>query len=196
VIIPPDLARAAEILATLLGAAYVILAARRDRLCWIAGILASGLLGALSYQRALPMQAGLQVYYIAISIYGWWNWSRASGGGGLPVGWAPAKWHLLAALIILPLSWLSAEWLALETRAAWPLLDSLTTWASVYATWLVARARIDNWLYWIVIDIVLAYLYYMQDSPIFALQFLAFAGLAVAGFFSWRRRLGAQVMTA
>lgn len=191
-IIPPDLARAAEILATLLGAAYVILAARRSRLCWIAGSLASALLGALSYQRGLPMQAGLQVYYIGVSAYGWWNWSRAAAGQELPVGWAPARWHLLAALVILPLSWLSAGLLARETQAAWPLLDSLTTWTSVYATWLVARARIDNWLYWIVIDLVLAYLYYMQDSPIFALQFVAFSGLAVAGFLSWHRRLRGQ----
>ena len=98
--------------------------------------------------------------------------------------------------MILPLSWFTAGLLARETQAAWPLLDSLTTWFSLFATWLVARARIENWLYWIVIDGVLVYLYYMQSLPIIAFQFAAFMVLAVAGLIAWRRRLVAQRVAA
>ena len=58
---------------------------------------------------------------------------------------------------------LSARWLAAETDAAWPLLDSLTTWFSLLATWLAARAKLENWLYWIVIDGVLVFLFYVQQ---------------------------------
>ena len=190
----PELVRTAEIAATLLGAAYVILAARRNRLCWAAGALSSVLVGALSFMRELPMQGALNAYYVGMAVYGYWNWSRMSGEGELPVGTLPLRWHIVAAACIVPLSWATASLLARETQAAWPLLDSLTTWFSLFATWLVARARIENWIYWIIIDGVLVYLYYMQGLPIIALQFGVFMALALSGFIVWRRRLGAQVV--
>jgi nicotinamide mononucleotide transporter len=196
VTLTPELANAAEIATAVLGAAYVLLAARRNRLCWVAGALSAALLAVLSLLRGLPMQGGLQVYYIVMAVYGFWNWTRVEQRGELPVGYAPIHWHLLAALAILPLSWFSAGWLARETQAAWPLLDSLTTWFGIFATWLAARARIENWLYWIVIDGVLVYLYYMQGYPIVAAQFLAFTAMALAGFVAWRRRMRAQVAAA
>jgi nicotinamide mononucleotide transporter len=192
VTLSPELVRSAEILATLLGAAYVILAARRDRLCWAAGGLSSILVGALSFVRELPMQGLLNVYYVGMAVYGYWNWTRMSREGELPVGRLPLRWHLVAAACIVPLSWGTASVLARETQAAWPLLDSLTTWFSLFATWLVARARIENWIYWIAIDGVLVYLYYMQGLPVIALQFAVFMGLALSGFIAWRRRLGDQ----
>ena len=190
----PEVVRAIEIVATLFGAAYVILAARRNRICWLAGAASSALVGYLSVVRELPMQGALNVYYVGMSAYGWWNWSRMSGEGELPVRTLALKWHLLAALVLVPLSWVTAELLARETQAAWPLLDSLTTWFALFATWLVARARIENWIYWIVIDGVLVYLYYMQGLPVVALQFAAFMGLALAGFIAWRRRLVVQAV--
>jgi nicotinamide mononucleotide transporter len=190
----PETSRLLEILATVFGVAYVVLAAMRWRLCWIAGAIGAALLGVVSYEKGLPMQAGLQGFYIAVSVYGFWNWGRSEVRGELPVGYAPFWWHLAAAAVILPLSWFSAGLLASETRAAWPLADSLTTWASVFATWLATRARIENWVYWVVIDGVLVYLYYMQDAPIIALQMLAFTGMALGGFLAWHRRLRRQVV--
>ncbi len=190
----PESIRTIEIVATLLGAAYVILAARRNRLCWAAGALSSALVGLLSLVRELPMQAALNVYYVGMAGYGFWNWTRMGAEGELPVGTLAPRWHLMAAVVIVPLSWVTAEILARETQAAWPLLDSLTTWFSLFATWLVARARIENWIYWIIIDGVLVYLYYMQGLPVIALQFAAFMGLALAGFIAWRRRLSTQVV--
>jgi nicotinamide mononucleotide transporter len=192
----PEIVRTAEIVATLLGAAYVVLAARRNRLCWLAGALSAAVVGALSVMRELPMQGALNVYYVGMSVYGYWSWTRTSQQGELPVGTLPLRWHLLAAAVIVPLSWFTANLLARETQAEWPLLDSLTTWFSLFATWLVARARIENWAYWIVIDGVLVYLYFMQGLPVLALQFAAFMGLAVAGLVAWRRKLGAQQVAA
>jgi nicotinamide mononucleotide transporter len=186
---------ATQIVATLFGAAYVVLAARRNRLCWLFGALSAALLGALSFIGELPMQGALNAYYVGMSVYGYWNWTRASESSELPVGTLALRWHLAAAAIIVPLSWFTAAFLATETQAAWPLLDSLTTWFALFATWLVARARIENWIYWIVIDGILVYLYYMQDLPVVAAQFAVFTGLALAGFIAWRRRLVAQAVT-
>lgn len=185
-----------EILATLAGVAYVVLAARRNRLCWIAGAASSALVALLSALSGLPMQAGLNVFYVLMALYGWWAWTRSAGGGELPVGVWPLGAHIGVALALLAVTWLSARVLATETRAAWPLLDSLTTWFSLFATWLTARAKIENWLYWVFIDGVLVFLYYVQDHPLVALLNVLYVIIAIAGFISWRRRFQAQAVPA
>jgi nicotinamide mononucleotide transporter len=189
VTLPAGLLKSFEILAMLTGAGYAILAARRNRLCWVAGAVSSAFAALLAGLRALPMQSALQVFFVAMSVYGWWSWTRSSTEGELPVGLWPHSWHLGAALLLIALSFVSAHLLAAETHAAWPLLDSLTTWFSLLATWLAARAKLENWLYWIAIDGVLVYLFYVQDLPFLALLNLLFIGIAVAGFIAWRRKL-------
>jgi nicotinamide mononucleotide transporter len=196
VTLPAGTLTAFEVLSTLAGAAYAVLAARRNRLCWIAGAISAALLAVLAGLQDLPMQSGLQVFYVVMSVYGWLNWTRASSQGELPVGTWPWQWHLGAAVALVLLSYLSAYWLAERTHAEWPLLDSLTTWFSLLATWLAARAKIENWIYWIVIDGVLVFLFYMQKLPLISLQFLVLIVIAAGGFVAWRRRLPAQAASA
>jgi nicotinamide mononucleotide transporter len=191
-----ELIRTAEVVAALLGTAFVVLAAYRKRACWLAGAASSALVGALSLVGKLPMQGALNGYYVLMSIYGYWNWTRAAGRGELPVGTLPLRWHLLAAVILVPLSWFTASLIASELQSAWPLIDSLAFWFSLFATWLQARARIENWIYWIIIDGVLVFLYYDRGMTIIALQFAAFTLLAVAGFVEWQRKLRAQLVPA
>jgi nicotinamide mononucleotide transporter len=196
VTLPAGLLKSFEILAMLTGAGYAILAARRDRLCWVAGAVSSACAALLAGLRALPMQSALQVFFVGMSVYGWLSWTRSSNEGELPVGVWPNSWHLGAAVVLIALSFLSARLLAAETHAAWPLLDSLTTWFSLLATWLAARAKLENWLYWIAIDGVLVYLFYVQELPYLALLNVLFIGIAAAGFVAWRRRLQAQAVPA
>src|SRR3954470_11116812 len=108
------------------GAGYAVLAARRNRLCWVAGAVSSAGAAWLAGMRGLPMQSGLQVFFVFMSVYGWLNWTRSAQQGELPVGRWPIGWHAVAAVAIALLSLASARLLAAETRAAWPLLDSLT----------------------------------------------------------------------
>jgi nicotinamide mononucleotide transporter len=196
VTLPAGLLKSLEIFAMLTGAGYAILAARRNRLCWVAGAVSSLCAALLAGLRALPMQSALQVFFVGMSVYGWLSWTRSAAAGELPVGLWPHSWHLGAALVVIALSFVSASLLATGTQAAWPLLDSLTTWFSLLATWLAARAKLENWLYWIAIDGVLVYLFYVQDLPFLALLNLLFIGIAVGGFIAWRRRLQAQSVPA
>jgi nicotinamide mononucleotide transporter len=93
--------------------------------------------------------------------------------------------HLLTWVAILLASAFSARWLATETQAAWPFLDSVTTWASLLATWLVARMKLENWLYWIATDSVLVFLFVQQGSVSVACLFAAYLVISVFGFVSW-----------
>ena len=194
--LPAGLLKSFEILATLTGVGYVILAARRNRWCWIIGAVSSALIALLAGLAQLPMQGGLQLFYVGMSVFGWWSWTRSSVAGELPVGVWPYSWHLGAALVLTALSLLTAHWLARETDAAWPLLDSFTTWFSLLATWLQARARLENWLYWIAIDVVLVFLFYARGRPLLALLNLIFIAIAAAGYIAWRRRLRSQAVPA
>jgi len=157
--------------------------------------LSSALAAVLAGLRGLPMQSGLQIFFVGMSVYGWVSWTRQLSQGELPVGLWPFQWHLGAALVVMVLSFISAHLLAARTDAAWPYLDSLTTWFSLLATWLAARAKLENWLYWIAIDGVLVFLFYVQDLPFLALLNVLFIGIAAGGYIAWRRKLQAQPVT-
>ena len=185
-----------NLLALATGVAYAVLAARRNRLCWIAGAVSSICAGILFAMGKLPMLAALQVFYVGMSVYGWWSWRRISSGGELSVGVWPAAWHLGAALVLVAASFASAYWLRPSSVADWPLLDSLTTWFSLFATWLAARARLENWLYWVVINAVTVFLSYSQKVWGMAVLSVLLMGIAVSGYIAWRRQYLAQAVPA
>jgi nicotinamide mononucleotide transporter len=170
--------------AVVLGLAYVLLAARRSRWCWVAGALSSLILAVLAWQARLPMQAALNIWYVLMSAYGWYHWSRESG---TVIRLWPAWKHLAGVATSLILAAFAASWLSSGTQAAWPYLDSATTLLSLLATWLVARMVLENWIYWIVIDAALVFLFAAQGLVFVALQFVIYLVVAVAGFISWIR---------
>ena len=176
---------AVEAISAVLGLAYLLLAMRRNRWCWVAGGVSSAMLAYLSLRAHLPMQAALQIYYVAMSVYGYWYWSRTSAKSGQAITTWPVSGHLLACAAVVAASLLSARWLARETQAAWPYLDSLTTWGSLLTTWLVARVKLENWLYWVFIDAALVFLFAAQALYLFALLNALYVIIAFAGFLSW-----------
>jgi nicotinamide mononucleotide transporter len=177
-----------EAASVVLGIGYVVLAVRRQRLCWVFGGLSSALLVYLYARSRLPMQALLNLYYVAMSFYGYVQWTRSPSAAASPgVGTLALRFHVLAWLVIPLGAFLTARWLAVETAAAWPFLDALTTWASLFTTWLTARARLENWLYWIVIDALVAAMSAAQGLVFVALLFVLYLGVAVVGFLAWWR---------
>lgn len=185
---------ALEGLAVVLGVIYVLLILKRNRLGWVAGAGSSMIYVYLAARAHLPMQSLLQGYYVLMSVYGWRNWTRAEQQQAGGIGRWPARNHALALLAIVLLSVLTAQWLRRETHAAWPYLDSMTTWISLFATWLVARLKLENWLYWIGADCVMAYLFAAQGYPFTALLFLTYMLIAVFGFREWLKKYRLQAV--
>jgi nicotinamide mononucleotide transporter len=175
----------AEVVAVVMGLAYVLLTVRRNRWCWVAGGISSLILAVLAAQSRLPMQSGLQVWYVLMSVYGWLQWSQPAAGR--IVVWSAGR-HLAGVIASLAVAALAARWLAAETQAAWPLLDAATTTLSLFATWQVARMVRESWLYWIVIDAVLLVLYATQGLMLTAVLFAIYWVVAVAGYIAWRRQ--------
>ncbi|MCC6170916.1 MAG: nicotinamide mononucleotide transporter [Gammaproteobacteria bacterium] len=182
----------AELLAVLAGLVYGVLAVRQDRRCWLFGGLSSAILATLAARARLPMQALLQLVYVAMSVYGFRHWGRgvraASAAMTMPIGVWPLRVHLAIGLGVAAGTWLLAPAVAAWSAAAWPRLDTATMLASLFATWMVARLRLENWLYWIVIDAVSLYLYAAQGLAFVALLYLVYLLIAVFGWFEWRAR--------
>lgn len=178
------------------GVLYALLAARRNRLCWIAGAVSSVCAAILFGLSRLPMQAAVQVYYVGMAVYGWWAWTRNTSAGELSVGVWPIRAHIAAALVLSGASYATASWLQPTGVADWPLLDSLAAWFSLFATWLAARARLENWLYWIVINSVVVFLSYEQRAWGMALLSAFLVVIAASGFVAWRRRYQLQAVSA
>ena len=174
-----------ERVAVALGIAYSVLAVFRSRWCWVCGGVSSVILAYLFASARLPMQSGLQVFYVGMSVYGFRTWMRHKEEADSEVTTWPLRAHLVAWLAIVVVSALSARWLAAETHAAWPFLDSVTTWASLVATWLVVRMKLENWLYWIAIDLVLTYLSFVQRLSLVAVLFAVYLGISTVGFITW-----------
>jgi nicotinamide mononucleotide transporter len=87
------------------------------------------------------------------------------------------------------LTLLVAPTLGRLTGAAWPYLDTLVTGLSLLATWLTARAVLENWLYWFVVNLLSMFLYGSQGLVFVSLLYVAYFVIAIAGWRSWRRAL-------
>ena len=171
-----------EALAVLSGIVYVVLAVPRSRWCWIAGGFSSLIYVWLSARARLPMQSLLQAWYVGVAVYGFLRWSREFRTCISLLSW---RGHVAGIAASLLLAAAIARFLAAETQAAWPHLDALTTMLSLFASWLTARAKLESWIYWIVIDTVLAWLYAAQGLVFTAFLFLVYLVVAAAGFIEW-----------
>lgn len=186
-----------EAVAALLGLAYLLLAVRRSLLCWFCAFASTAIYLGLFARAALYMQSLLQVFYLVMAVYGFIDWKK----GRTPVGdvlirsWTVQQ-HLLVAVLVVLASVVNGWLLAQGTNAASPYVDSFVTWGSVVTTWMVARRVIENWLYWIVVDGVAAYLYFTQGLFATTLLFVIYIGIVVHGYFVWRREQSAQRLAA
>ena len=184
---------ALELVAVMLGIAYLLLAMRENPWCWYAAFVSTALFLYLFWHVQLVMETALQVYYLGMAIYGWWQWRHGGvAGGQLAISsWGPAR-HLLALGLVLVLATISGALLARYTEAALPFLDSFTSWGAVLTTWMVARKVLENWLYWLLIDSLSIYLYLDRELYLTALLYLAYLVIALFGYRQWLRHYRAR----
>jgi nicotinamide mononucleotide transporter len=176
---------AVEAVAAELGLVYLLLVIGQQRGAWLAALASTALYLVVFYRARLYMQAVLQLYYIAVALYGWHAWRRRADGGELPVSRASVGVQAAGLAGIVLASVASAAWLARETGSADPYLDSLTTWASVFTTWLVARKKIENWAWWLVVDALIVVLCWRGRLYASMILYGLYLGLVLLGWRSW-----------
>ena len=180
---------ALETVAVVLALAYVILAMRQNRLCWVAAFVSALLYLVIFADVKLYMEAGLQVVYATMAIVGWIFWGRDNTTDTLPVTTRSWQFHATALLGIAIGTWASGSLLAAYTDAARPFVDAGTTVSAIVCTWMVTRKILENWLYWIVINAVSVWLFTDRGLSLTSGLFALYIVLSVAGYLSWRRTL-------
>jgi nicotinamide mononucleotide transporter len=178
-----------ELLAAALAVAYLLLAIGQRLSCWLAAFISCVLYVWVLFSARLYMESVLNAFYAAMAVYGFWQWQHGGGGGALTVNRWPIARHALAALAIVALSLVSSFFLRRYTPAALPFSDSMVTWSSVFATFLVARKVYENWHWWLLIDSVSVYLFYTRHLYATMLLFGVYLILIVIGMREWRRSL-------
>jgi len=180
-----------ELTAASLAVAYLLLAIGQHVSCWIAALVSSCLYVWVFFGAHLYMDALLNVYYAGMAVYGFRQWRRGLGGAQLRVVHWPMSAHLAALALMLLLSLGTSVLLRRYTPAAWPFLDSMVSWASIFTTYLVARKVYENWHWWLVIDSVCVGLYFSRGLYVTMLLFSVYLILIVIGMREWRRTLPA-----
>lgn len=180
-----------EIVAFVLAIAMVVLNMRVNPIAWPLAIISSLLYFSLFWNSRLYGDASLQLFFAAIAVWGWWQWLRGTEADGRTLHvralGANARLALLAALA---LAWpATALFLRTWTDTDVPWWDAFPTAASVIGQWLLGRKYIENWLAWIVVNVVSVGLFAYKGLWLTTLLYALFIAMSVIGWRAWRRRM-------
>lgn len=179
-----------EVFGFLTGAACVALLVRQNIWNWPLGIANNLVFILLFYRTGLYADVGLQAFYVAISIYGWWSWLHGGRDhGALTVSRIPP---LPALLLVLAMATTTAAlaWLLRHfTNSTVPVLDSLITALSLAAQFMMTRKWLENWLVWIAANCISVGLLIYKGLYVTSGLYLVYQVLCVLGWVAWRRAL-------
>lgn len=183
-----------ESLAVLLSIAYVIFAAKEIILAWYCAFLSVSIYIYLCLNAQLYAETFLQIFYLIMAVVGWYQWrfKKSEDKSGNIIIQLPLKTHLINIVLSSIATLISGYLLSKYTQAALPYMDAFTTIFSLYATWMVAQKVLENWLYWIVIDLVSFFLYTSRDLYLTGLLYIVFTLLATYGYLSWKKKFKLQ----
>jgi nicotinamide mononucleotide transporter len=183
-----------EIIAVVTGLLYVIFTIKENILLWLFGIISSALYIHVFYYSGIYAYALLYVYYVIIGFYGWYNWGKKKSYAGddkNAVKIRKSSMKQLAGYIIFTFILTVPVYIALNsyTDSDMALTDALLTSGGMVATWMLTQKYIEQWMFWIVIDLVsFGAMIYKGLYPS-ALLFLVYGLLAVKGYFEWNKDL-------
>ena len=184
-----DIIQAIEIFAAVTGVLYVVLEILQKNSMWVVGIL-TGAACAFSFGvQQVWASMGLNIYYMAISVLGLVQWKRASEAveeGEIhlaPLSRKAALWSAVLFVVLTPV----LMFILRKTGDAAPQWDALASILSVIATWWLAQSYLEQWMLWIMADILSTILCMVTGQYAMALMYLAYTASAVYGYFHWKK---------
>ena len=176
-----------EIIAVFFAVLYVILAAKESLWCWLAAAISVILYIYICYTAQLYPETGLQIFYLAMALYGFIQWKKPKKEIAI-ISW-PKQKHFLIITINIIISFCLGYYFENYTESKLPYLDSATTIFSLSATYMVTKKILENWIYWIAIDLASIYLYYSRDLSLSAGLFAFYVVLSTIGFIQWKKKM-------
>ncbi len=189
-----------EFVAVVLGIASVWYARRENILVYPTGIVSVLIYVFICFNARLYADSGINFFYFVMSVYGWYNWTRKGESDEvLHISVNSRKQQFSGIVLTFASYWLILGMIWLFNRAdtvymgSWvPWVDSFTTAIFLVGMLLMARKKVENWIYWIIGDVISIPMYFMKGLVFTSFQYLVFLILAILGLIEWRRRWKAQ----
>ena len=157
----------------------------------IIGVLLAAWLYFFISNPPLYADGTLNVYYFFMSVYGWYNWVQRKDETHLtyPISWCSRN-QLLGGIVIFLFAWGVIYFMLVRiTDSNTPLLDSLVSASAVVAMWWMAKRKIENWLAWILSNIVAIPLNFYKEFYLFTLMYILFLVMAWMGYIEWKKNV-------
>jgi nicotinamide mononucleotide transporter len=178
-----------ELTAFVTGLFCVYLAAKNVIWNWPLAIISVTISAVVFYEKHLFADTGLQMYFLAMNIYGWYHWSKRSPADNLvPVVNISGRQILFSILSITVVTVFLGSVLK-YTTASYPYLDSFCAACSVVAQLLLARKILENWLIWVFVNTIYVGIYLFKDLHLFAIMYAIYIPIAVLGYVDWKKEL-------
>ncbi len=179
-----------ELVAFWLAIFMVIANIRVKPVAWPLAIASSLLYFLLFWRSGLFGEAGLQLFFVAMAAWGWWQWLRGVQTDGRALQVRPLGTRGRVGVVLA----LAAAWLVLgvllstATSSTLPWWDAFPTAGSVVGTWLLGRKYMENWAAWVVVNLASVGLFAVKGLWLTVLLYALFAVMSVAGWQAWRRQ--------
>ncbi len=178
--------------AVLISTCYVLLIALKIKWGWVLAFVSTSIYLYLAFIVDLYIQSGLQLFYLFMAVYGWISWNRATSNQNFIVRW-PIKRHILNILISTLIALMLGYVMSQFTSQKNPYLDAVTTVFSLSATFMSTYRVLENWLYWIVVDTALIFLFVGRGYYLIGIHFLIYTIIATFAFFTWYKTYKKQI---
>jgi nicotinamide mononucleotide transporter len=186
-----------EVLGFVTGAVSVAFAVRESAWNWLVGIANNVFFFILFWKAKLYADALLQVVYVIISIYGWWNWLRGGAGHSrLPITKTRMRTGLLLFLVTALSTAVMAFVLHRFTDSQVPFGDGVTTALSLTAQYMLSRKLLENWWVWMTADVIYILLYCYKALYLTGILYAVFFGMCIVGYRGWRKSFTVLRQTA
>lgn len=157
------------------------------------GLISVSIYVYLSFIYGIYADMGINIYYVFMSIYGWYRWLQPSESGAAKEITRNSGKEWLLSIVLLLLSWVILFVILQRfTDSEIPLWDSLTTSLAIVGMWLMAEKKVEHWLFWIATDLLSIPLYYYKNLLLTSGQFFVFTILAVIGWLQWNKSLSSR----
>ena len=181
-----------ELTGAVIGLLYLFLEYKANIWLWPVGVLMNIVYVIIFYQSEIYGDMGIYIYYFFASIYGWYIWKKATNQTEkILISHTPIKyiWKLIVAFILI---FFVIAFVLIQLKSQVPYLDSLTTTLSILAMWMLAHKYIEQWLLWIVVNVVSIGLYSYKELDITALLFIVYTIVPFFGYFKWKKIMSKQ----
>jgi nicotinamide mononucleotide transporter len=187
-----------EIITVVFGLLSVWYSKNNNILVFPTGMISTAIFIYLLYKWVLLGDMMINAYYFLMSIYGWFVWTRKKNNTITPISRVTNNEKKIGIIIFL--SSLVFVYLIYVYFDKWGTItsyvDNITTAIFFVGMWLMAKRKIENWIFWIIADIISIPLYFYKGLTFTSLQYLIFTFIAIAGYYSWKNILNKSQQTA